>query len=88
MARIAAPVAIDGETKRGLSRFLRARLLTPGIAHVDSNNAQRCRLLMSAINSLNVIARRCEGSSPEAVVQVIAHLAALEREFRMVANTK
>ena len=81
--QLAAPLTINGRTHRGLSRLLRARLLTPGREQSHPGKCQHCRLLAAAVNNTNLIARRCADlADPETAVQVIAHLAALEREIR------
>ena len=87
MNKLAAPLTIDGRKQRGLSRLLRARLLTPGREHGHPGDCQHCRLLLAAVNNTNLIARRCADlADPQAAVQVIAHLAALERELRQAAG--
>jgi hypothetical protein len=87
MTRLAAPLTINGKTKRGLSRLLRARLLTPGSEQCCQGECRHCRLLMAAVNNLNVIARRCvDFADPATAGLVLAHLAVLEREIRRAAD--
>ena|ERR1041385_1546709 len=83
MRMLPVPININGKSKRGLSRSVRERLFGSCQQGNRPAHCKHCRLLMAAVNNLNLIARRIvEADTSDKAAQVIAHLVALERVIR------
>jgi len=83
MKELVLPLEINKGKMRGLSRLVRARLFSPRRQAAHLAESKHYRLLTSAVNNLNVIARRTlDLAKPEAAAQVIGHLVSLERVIR------
>lgn len=87
MNRLVVPLPVRQGTRRGLSRLVRSRLFADHRLECAAFDCRQCRLLAAVVNNLNLVARRSlDLASPDTAVQVIAHLATLEREIRDAAN--
>lgn len=88
MNQLSGPVNLTGKAERNVSRFVRAKLFGKRGEMHHPIDCKHCRLLAMAVNNLNVIARRALDSvRPDTGIEVIAQLAALEREIRRAAGT-
>jgi hypothetical protein len=81
--RLVLPLLVECGARRGLSQLVRTRLFASRPLECSAYDCRQFRLLAAIGNNLNLVARRSlELGSPDAAVQVIAHLASLEREIR------
>ena len=77
------PLEIKSGPKRGLSQLVRTRLFALRKREAHAYDCRHCRLLASAVNNLNVIARKAlDLTTPDTAARVIANLTALERTIR------
>src|SRR5437899_7203963 len=80
LTELTLPLEIKSGPKRGLSQLVRTRLFALRKHDSHTYDCRHCRLLASAVNNLNVIARRAlDLNRPDTAAQVIAHLTGLER---------